>query len=1222
VLIRAWERRDVSAVVDAYVGEFLPEFAAPGGAEFERWADSERRHLRGIFSRAGETLVREWLSQGKQREARELAARVRNLDVLNQSGWRLLLETLIAGRDAVGAAVEVEQMERLFAAEELELEPATIALVKLARKERVSSGHDSTGQISPMFSRELVGREREFSLILKAWDQARDGRFTHLHLSAPAGLGKSRLLTDVYARLKSSLARVLLVRANYGAREIGYAFASDVAAALATRAGARGISPQSASALVALNPILSTHWSAAPDSSVGDEAMRRRSLALREMLVVLTEDQPVALLLDDLHWSDRESRRLLGVALGGLSRTRVLVLSAAREFGTEEAIGANAQVVALPPLTPSAVYALLTGIAPLPVAPWSDRLPHSMHDAAHGSPLLVLETVQLLVDRGLLRASASGWEALDPTTLEIELGEGSALRRRIGSLPATEREALTNLATAGIPLSEPVLCRTSDMPVHELQRDLQSLEQRGLAVRRGELWSTAHDEYAQAILSLLAVGDKSRVAVTVGRAILREGERDRRALQVAAPLLARGNDRNGLIAAAQSYVDLSREQGDRRSPRAMLHELLAGAATPEQEGRIYHDLPLSMRLARGDGGRSIVLAAASLSLLMLLVIFALFRRSGTNPVPDTIVAALRLSSDGTRYDVFAIPIDLRERRDGRSLDLAIHERANWSLTTSGVSGRALRPDGAGWTGGRALSREGDIELFDNDLHGGSRRLTFARGDDAMASWAPDNSALVFSTGRASARARYDLAIYDTLTRQVRLLTVSDNSDSSPSWSPDGSRIVFSRKTDVAGASLLCLIDADGTHLQCASSAHGRVANIVGWSDAHHVLYIASADSTSRLLRRDVYSASESLIVENAPAGATFASPDGRWILCTCTRRELPAGTTILFPTTNAADFTVLRVAGVRSDSLHFEFAPTVTRPAYVNRLAFEQGLGSPILGASYQVRASATDVDGRSIAPGVLRWSVSDTAVATVDSTGLLRPKRVGTVRLALSAGGWRAVEEDLSIRPNIVRDLLDEDWSHDITARWTRFGEPQPTVQEGAPFGQGLSNNGDGFYYSGVSSAEGWPTADGLWLSTSISARITLPEWQEQIVSLFALLDSSARGTSRADEPRGKGGCILRYPQLDGGTARSDSITLQAVGEPRSTPAPPYAASGRVMQVTIQVFPDGRCGFAVDGVAVHETVPMFTDFVAHAKLFGSSAGTRILVGNVRVATGISSMKW
>ena len=229
----------VENVVQLYTGDFFPGFAAPGGVEFERWADIERQRLRGFFWRAAETVVRRWMSTGRLRDAQALARRVRDSDPLREGGWRLLFETLIAGGDTVGGSVGADAFERLAEAGGNDAEPATRSVPRAVRQTpEIPVQQEKSGERLSLFA-ELVGREREFSQLLDRWETARAGTATHVHVLAPAGLGKTRLLTDVHARLRATRVRTLFVRASLGARDIPFGLAGDLAEALARFPGAR-----------------------------------------------------------------------------------------------------------------------------------------------------------------------------------------------------------------------------------------------------------------------------------------------------------------------------------------------------------------------------------------------------------------------------------------------------------------------------------------------------------------------------------------------------------------------------------------------------------------------------------------------------------------------------------------------------------------------------------------------------------------------------------------------------------------------------------------------------------------------------------------------------------------------------------------------------------------------------------------------------------------------
>ena len=241
---------DAEAVVRLYTGDFFPGFAAPGGVEFERWADIERQRMRVFFWRAAETLVRRWMTTGRLRDAQALARRVRDSDPLREGGWRLLFETLIAGGDTVGGSLEADAFDRLAEAEGIDAEPATRSLLRAVRQTpEIPVQQERSGEHLSLFA-ELVGRERDFSMLLDRWETARGGTATHAHVLAPAGLGKTRLLTDFHARLRATRVRTLFVRASLGARDIPFGLAGDLAEALARFPGASGISTGSARSLV------------------------------------------------------------------------------------------------------------------------------------------------------------------------------------------------------------------------------------------------------------------------------------------------------------------------------------------------------------------------------------------------------------------------------------------------------------------------------------------------------------------------------------------------------------------------------------------------------------------------------------------------------------------------------------------------------------------------------------------------------------------------------------------------------------------------------------------------------------------------------------------------------------------------------------------------------------------------------------------------------------
>jgi DNA-binding SARP family transcriptional activator len=445
--LRHVERGEIEPAVAVYAGPFLPDFAAPGGAAFEQWADVERSRLHAVYLRVLETLVRSELAAGRVRQADALARRLRDADPDRESVWRLLLEVRLSAGDLSGAALEADALEARLRAEGRDPEQATRALMARAR-----SRPDTEQGDQRLLHPELVGREQEFATLLAAWRAAARKPGRHLHVSSAPGIGKTRLLQELGIRLAAVGGRVCAVRANPGERDVAFALAADLAVALAALPGAAAVSPGSAASLVALDPALSARYPAArPSSSGADDAVRERGRALAELVGTVADEQPLAVLVDDLHWADAASVRVLGAVLHRLQSAPALVVTASRPGGAAPPTVADTAVLHLSSLTPGQVLDLLASLGTWQEGPWPRELADALARTAGGSPLLVLETLQLALDHGDLAVAARRWQACDLPVLIRGLEARSAVRRRLDRLVPEEREVATLLAVAGAP---------------------------------------------------------------------------------------------------------------------------------------------------------------------------------------------------------------------------------------------------------------------------------------------------------------------------------------------------------------------------------------------------------------------------------------------------------------------------------------------------------------------------------------------------------------------------------------------------------------------------------------------------------------------------------------------------------------------------------------------------------------------------------------------------
>ena len=220
-------------------------------------------------------------------------------------------------------------------------------------------------------------------------------------------------------------------------------------------------------------------------------------------------------------------------------------------------------------------------------------------------------------------------------------------------------------------------------------------------------------------------------------------------------------------------------------------------------------------------------------------------------------------------------------------------------------------------------------------------------------------------------------------------------------------------------------------------------------------------------------------------------------------------------------------------------------------------------------------------------------------------------------------------IRSNTRDTLVAEHWAHGLEPSWLVFGEPRATLISDQSGGRNFTTAGDGQFHSGALTAADYPSSGGLTLSTTISTPVTLGQWQELDVELHAGVDTAKvrSWNSRAGylwndgrmQPVGPL-CGFRYPGGAEGTHYADLAAISGAHSALLVRAPAFLRTGRPVQLKLQLFPDGRCGVALDGVAVGVNVET-SSIVNPARilLLGNSYQTKVLVGPLTLTRGVDT---
>ncbi len=326
----------------------------------------------------------------------------------------------------------------------------------------------------------LVGREKELAALDEAAARARRGASGgFVTITGPAGAGKSRLLAE--ARTAAEAQGVTWVEAACTSLGLGGALSvwvelvrrllgTDARTAQNTRrtvttrlSGMTSMisvaEARDASAFLA--HLLRLDLSADERQRLGglDDGTMRRQLfvAVRELIEASAARAPLVLVLDDLHWADSASLKLLEFVLESTSHLPLLVVTAFRNEAEvrvpiEEALAHASPPfrtnIELQPLTPSESGALAEAlIGPDPGLAEVRRL---LVNYAEGNPFFLEEVLRSLIDQGVLRHEDDAWhlsQEQDAVVLPDSLQ--GLLLDRIDRLPETNKRLIQIAAVIG-----------------------------------------------------------------------------------------------------------------------------------------------------------------------------------------------------------------------------------------------------------------------------------------------------------------------------------------------------------------------------------------------------------------------------------------------------------------------------------------------------------------------------------------------------------------------------------------------------------------------------------------------------------------------------------------------------------------------------------------------------------------------------------------------------
>jgi DNA-binding SARP family transcriptional activator len=400
-----------------YDGDLLEGFT-PDEPPFDAWLLAERERLHELALEALARLVAHQTKANLLEPGIQTALRLLALDPLQEPVHRALMRLYARqGRRAAAlrqyqACVGVLQRE-LGLAPEGETKQLYLEIVQ----QPALPGDAGDADVEPagwspqhhVREARLVGRQvestRAVASLERAWD--RGGRV--LLVRGEAGIGKSRLVADLALEAARRGGRIL-----YGAcRESEHILpfrpwidALRSGGLLADRRLRSSLDPDVFTQLGRLFPELGV--APAPGPSMSEEPTRLFE-ALVELLRAVAGRQPLVLVLEDLHWVDELSARLLAFAGRRLPAHPALLVATMRDEEPAEVellhrvleeLQAEQLLdeVALQPLTPAETAALARALGASSRAQWPEDLADRVWALSEGNPFVIVESVRAMRD--------------------------------------------------------------------------------------------------------------------------------------------------------------------------------------------------------------------------------------------------------------------------------------------------------------------------------------------------------------------------------------------------------------------------------------------------------------------------------------------------------------------------------------------------------------------------------------------------------------------------------------------------------------------------------------------------------------------------------------------------------------------------------------------------------------------------------------------------------
>jgi class 3 adenylate cyclase/tetratricopeptide (TPR) repeat protein len=381
----------------------------------------------------------------------------------------------------------------------------------------------------------FVDREDERAVLRRCVDRANEGNGGLAVVAGSAGVGKTRLVEEVGIEAEARGLQFLVGRCDETSQGDPYGPVVEVLEAVRRRVSPetfRDLIGEHAGEIARLLPDLRRRYRNIPPpvDVPPNEERRYLFVTVQQVLARVAALRPLVILLDDLHWADDPSLRLIDYLAGGLRELPILIVAT---YLREEALAATplhevltklhrhqlVESIAVGDLGESDVRLLLTAIGESqpPAA-----LVRVLYEATKGNPFFLEEVVRQLSERGRLFAGGR-WHELDDVDLDVPESVRLTIESRLEKLQQNTRRVLATASLIGRDFGFELLDVLGDLPEDDLLDAIDEAERARLITSAddgGEVrFAFAHELIRRTLFNELTLTRRQRLHSRVADAL-------------------------------------------------------------------------------------------------------------------------------------------------------------------------------------------------------------------------------------------------------------------------------------------------------------------------------------------------------------------------------------------------------------------------------------------------------------------------------------------------------------------------------------------------------------------------------------------------------------------------------------------------------------------------------------------------------------------------------